>query len=136
MKLSLSSHHALRALLVLARQHDSTHVASDRLADQLGIPRRYLHRLASRLAGAGVVFSAPGVSGGFRLRRPAAEISMIEVVDAIDGPDQRAIRVSEEGDFCLGMQLEGICNRIAQVARRILQQTSLADLAGKPVPKP
>ena len=131
MKLSLGSKYALRALLMLARQREATHVASDRLADQLGIPRRYLHRLASRLAGAGVVLSAPGVSGGFRLRRPAPEISMLEVVDAIYGPVQRAVRVGREDDSRLDKRLEGICNRVAQEARRILQQTSLADLAGK-----
>jgi Rrf2 family protein len=134
MKLSLSSKYALRALLLLARQKDPTAVASHQLAGSLGIPRMYFRRLVKRLARAGVVFSSRGSSGGCRLGRPAADISVLDVIDAIEGPVQGAVAVGGKDDLRLDKRLEGICNRVAQATRQILQQTSLADLAGTGAP--
>jgi Rrf2 family protein len=58
-----------------------------RLAEYHAVPAPYLAKHLQALTRAGILESVPGPKGGYRLARPAAQISMLEVVEAIDGPE-------------------------------------------------
>ena len=86
MRLELSSRgrYALRALVYLARVQER--VTADRISAEARIPRRLLARILADLSRAGLVESGKGRSGGSRLARPAAGISLKEAVVAAEGP--------------------------------------------------
>jgi Rrf2 family protein len=77
--------YALRALVLLAAQPPGTHTAAGQLADDLGLPRRVVEQQISELARAGIVESRRGARGGCALARPADQITVRDVVDALQG---------------------------------------------------
>ncbi|MEW6752808.1 MAG: Rrf2 family transcriptional regulator [Candidatus Latescibacterota bacterium] len=87
--LSLTSHYALRALVRLAQLDEGVATPGHELAVAEGIPRNYLCKIMADMRRAGLVSGARGRGGGYRLRRPAATLSLIEVVELFDGPRTR-----------------------------------------------
>lgn len=67
---------------------DRAPVPTARLAAAFEVPPAYLNKQLQALTKAGILASVPGVRGGFRLNRPLAEITMMDVVAAIEGPDE------------------------------------------------
>jgi Rrf2 family protein len=81
MVLSQTAEHALRAVLYLARQPNGARVPAESIADALSAPRNYLSKTLGTLARAGVITSARGPTGGFRLEIPAGELSLARVIE-------------------------------------------------------
>ena len=84
--------YALRALVLLAAQPAGAPVAAGQLADQLGLPRRVVEQQISELARAGIVLSRRGARGGCALARPADQITVRDVVDALPLPNLDLVR--------------------------------------------
>ncbi len=86
MKVSTRGDYASRALLSLAL-HDEVGPTSVRdIAERTGLPQPYLEQILLALKGAGLVQSKRGVGGGYVLARPPAEITLGQIVSAVDGP--------------------------------------------------
>jgi Rrf2 family protein len=132
MKLSVSSAYALHALAHIARladQHPDQLVPSHAIAAAEGIPPVFLHRVLRRLAKAGVLRAAKGPGGGYLLARPAKAITLLEVIEAVDGP----IRGEVPADFATGQDgLDGrlgeLCREAAAVVRARLGRVRLSEL--------
>jgi Rrf2 family cysteine metabolism transcriptional repressor len=125
-KISAKSEYACLALLALARQAaDDPPVRIREISEGHGIPERYLVQILLQLKGAGLVASTRGASGGYRLARPAATISLAEVLTAIDGPDAPPRPGQRPGARALAAVWEHV--RAAEHA--VLDQTSIAQLA-------
>jgi Rrf2 family protein len=86
MRFTSSCAHALRALAFLARHEGGGPVASHAIAAAEGLPERFLLKVLKPLASAGVLLSAKGPNGGYQLARPARRITLLDVVEAVDGP--------------------------------------------------
>ena len=86
MRLSTTDAYALHALGYLGTVERERWVASEHIAEATGVARPYLVRLLAALVGAGIVASKKGARGGYALARPAATISLRDVMRAIDGP--------------------------------------------------
>ena len=87
MKVSTRGDYASRALLSLALGNDLTLPTSVRdLAERTGLPQPYLEQILLILKGVGLVRSKRGVGGGYVLARDAANITLAEIVAAVDGP--------------------------------------------------
>ena len=84
MLLSQSAKYALRATIYLAESGDGPHLARD-IAKALDVPAQYLAKILQDLARHGLLVSAKGRGGGFRLALPASQIELLQVVRAIDG---------------------------------------------------
>jgi len=82
--LSKTALHALRATTVLAELPENSYAGAGDIAETIDAPRNYLGKLLQALAEAGIVESQKGKGGGFRLARPAARISVYDVVEPID----------------------------------------------------
>ena len=92
-----SQDYALRACAHLARRGAA--MSSQDIARETSVPRDYLIQLSQPLRNAGIVRSAPGKGGGYRLARPAEDISVLEIVEA--ARKARARRgTGEEGAEC------------------------------------
>lgn len=85
--LSQTAEYALRAMSSLAYFPDQL-VPTPQLAKQTKVPSNYLAKVLQLLAGAGLIIGRRGVGGGYRLARPASEITLLHVVEAVD-PVQR-----------------------------------------------
>src|SRR5213594_1547420 len=85
MMFSTRAEYGVRVMVELARRGDEEPVSLAEIADGDGLPLAYLEHLAARLRKAGLVQSRRGARGGYLLARPADEITMAEVVEALEG---------------------------------------------------
>lgn len=122
--------YALRAAVALARVGDAPLTGKD-ISETTQVPPRYLTKVLAQLIKAELIYGSRGVGGGYTLARPAAEITPLDVVNAIE-PIRRivtcplALRQHGETLCSLHSQLD---QAIANV-QKVLAQTSLVDLAG------
>lgn len=87
--LGMRGDYAVRAMLALATVEGQDRPASVRwIAERMAIPVRFLPHVMTDLSRAALVVGAPGRKGGYRLGRPASQISVLEVVDAVDPADE------------------------------------------------
>ena len=86
MRVSAKSDYALRALIELASRKDGAPVSAEELGRLQEIPHGFLQAILADLRRADVVISQRGQSGGWRLARDAAEVSVADVIRAVDGP--------------------------------------------------
>lgn len=101
MKLSTKGRYGLRALIDLAVYSGQEAVSIQSIAKRQNISDRYLEQLMGKLRRAGLVVSIRGAGGGYRLARPASEISVGEVLRALEGNlDAVTCPGTEEGPGC------------------------------------
>src|SRR4051812_26128193 len=86
MRLSQSAAYALHALAHLAGREGDAPLSSRDIARACHVPERFLQKVLKPLAAAGVLRSAMGANGGYRLAKPAGKITLLEVVELVDGP--------------------------------------------------
>lgn len=133
MKVSTRGDYACRALLSLVLHGDGSPTSVRDIAERTSLPQPYLEQILLALKGAGLVRSKRGVGGGYVLARPAEDISLAQIVSAVDGP----IVVGDFGEphengAC---DHEGQCVLLAVWAtvgehmRRLLEERTLADIA-------
>jgi Rrf2 family protein len=131
--LSQTAEYALRAVLAVAEAESAQPVGAARLAARLGIPQNYLSKTLHQLARAGVLESTRGKAGGFRLARPAARISLLEVVSPFDDVTGRKTCLmgqpvcSDHNSCAAHARWKDVAERTAEFFR----DTTIADLAGK-----
>jgi Rrf2 family protein len=114
LSITTKSPYALKALTELGRQGGDSPVPIGELARQRGIPVQFLEQLFAVLRRAGMLRSQRGVKGGYCFARPASEITVLEIVELLDGP--------------LGAGADGIFADAASAARDILSKTTVADI--------
>ena len=132
MKLTRASSYALHAVACMAQQKNvAKPVASHKIAEERGIPERFLLKVLKPLVTARVLLSIKGPNGGYRLARPASDINMLEIVEAVDGPLRGLVPAVEGAAGAkLDCQLTAICDQAADTTRKQLQKVRLSDLAG------
>jgi Rrf2 family protein len=129
-RLSKKADYGLIALKHLA-QHTDESVSAREIAKEYRIPAELLAKILQRLARKGLVVSQQGTHGGYVLARDASKISIVDVIEALDGPI--GITPCERGSSC--EQLEKCTVRDPLMAIRvkmvrILGDTSIYELAG------
>jgi Rrf2 family transcriptional regulator, cysteine metabolism repressor len=111
------SRYAVVALAELARSGDRP-VPIAQIAERRGMPVQFLEQLFATLRRDGLLNSQRGVKGGYTLARPPEEITVLQVVQALDG------KVGEEGKEAGGIWAEGV-----DALRGVFTQTTIADIA-------
>jgi Rrf2 family protein len=86
MQITRQADYALRAMLYLAQLEPNQRAATSQIADEQHIPPSFLAKIISQLSIAGLIHTSRGARGGVSLARPPEEVSVLEVVEAIDGP--------------------------------------------------
>lgn len=137
MRVSAKSDYALRALIEMAAAGSNEPVSAEELGRRQQIPQGFLQSILADLRRAGVVTSQRGQYGGWRLARPAASVSVAEVVRAVDGPlvsvhgdRPEAVAYNEVAD---ALQLVWIAARAA--LRDVLEKVTIDDLARREPPQ-
>jgi Rrf2 family protein len=135
MKLTRASSYALQALAYMANQKKAKEdqpIASHKIADERRIPERFLLKVLKPLVSAQILLSIKGPNGGYRLARPANDITMLEVVEAVDGPIRGAAPINpRETDARLHGRLDQVCSQIGDQIRKHLGKVKVSDLVAR-----
>lgn len=127
MKLSRTVAYALQATLQLARA-EAGPVPCSRLAAEGKMPERFLLQILRNLVAHGILSSTRGVDGGYTLERPPDEISLLEIIEAIDGPMTSALPIHEGLPEPSRSRLETALSDITTHTRRELASVRLVAL--------
>lgn len=136
MRVSAKSDYALRALIEIARHTDEGPVSAETLGRLQDIPHGFLQAILADLRRAGVVVSQRGQSGGWRLARSASDVSVADVIRAVDGPlvsvyglRPEAVTYNERADV-----LQHVWIAARSSLRDVFENVSIADLADRDLP--
>jgi Rrf2 family protein len=97
MQITRQADYAVRAVLYLARRNNGDRAATSEVAKEQKIPPSFLAKIISQLSIAGLLHTSRGARGGVVLAREPKDITLLEVVEAIDGPIQLNECVSNDG---------------------------------------
>ncbi len=86
MQITKQADYALRAVLYLARIDDGRKASTKDIAEKQRIPPSFLAKIVSQLSIAGLIQTSRGARGGVILARPPEQVTMLDVIEAIDGP--------------------------------------------------
>jgi Rrf2 family protein len=127
-RVSAKVDYALRAMLELAASEGL--VKSERVAVAQGIPQKFLENILLDLRHAELVTSRRGVEGGYALSRPASEISLADVIRAVEGPiaTVRGARPEDVEYVGAAARLQGVWLDLRSAMRDVLEQATLADV--------
>lgn len=137
MRVTAKSDYALRALIEIARRDDGAPVSAEELGRLQDIPHGFLQAILADLRRADVVMSQRGQSGGWRLNKDAAEVSVADVIRAVDGPLVSVYGLRPEAvrynDGAAVLQHVWIAGRHA--LRDVFEQVSVRALADGDLPE-
>lgn len=135
MRVTAKVDYALRALVELAAADGAT-VKGDRLAEAQQIPLKFLENILSELRRAGIVGSQRGADGGYRLQRAGADVSVADVIRAVEGP-----LADVHGTPPEALDPPGVAAPVKQVwmatraaLRSVLEVVTIADIAAGALP--
>ena len=134
-RVSAKADYAVRAAVELAAAGDGP-LKGDRIAEAQGIPSNFLENILVDLRNAGLVASRRGVDGGYWLARPADEVTLADVIRAVDGPlaNVRGVR-SEQVEYAgTAEPLRDVWVAVRASLRAVLEGVTLADLANGELP--
>ncbi|MFL5894867.1 MAG: RrF2 family transcriptional regulator [Thermoleophilaceae bacterium] len=138
MRISAKTDYALRATVELAAMQDGdAPVKGEQIATAQGIPLRFLENILGDLRNAGIIESRRGVEGGYFLARPPEQIALADVIRAVDGPlanigGTRPDALDYEGS---AEPLREVWVAVRAALRSVLEETTVADVANKKLPK-
>jgi Rrf2 family transcriptional regulator, cysteine metabolism repressor len=132
MKLSRTVAYGVQATLQLARSNSPTPVPCSQLASEGHMPERFLLQILRHLVTHGILHSTRGVDGGYNLERSPEDISLLELIEAIDGPLQSALPVGEGVPLQYDAKLRDALESITETARQQLAAIRLSDLLEPP----
>ena len=137
MRVSAKADYALRAAAELAAAEGSGPVKGEQLARAQGIPPKFLENILLELRHAGLVQSQRGAEGGYWLARPAGEITLAQVIRAVDGPlaNVRGLRSEEVTFGGTAEPLRDVWVAVRASLRRVLEAVTLADVATGVLPR-
>jgi Rrf2 family protein len=134
--ISAKSDYAVRAMLALTTEGGSRPVKGEMLATAQQIPVKFLENILVDLRRAGLVASQRGAEGGYRLSRPANQITVADVIRAVDGPlaNIRGMRPEAAEYEGAATALRDVWVAMRAALRSVLEKVTLADVAAGTLP--
>jgi len=129
MKVSTRGDYATRALLSMVLHGDAAPTSVKEIAERTGLPQPYLEQILLAVKGAGIVKSKRGVGGGYLLARAAEDITLADIIVAVDGPiAQRLDSYDHHEGHCV---VQDVWVELSEKSRGLLDEVTLAELARK-----
>lgn len=128
MKLSKATNYALHTMLFLAVNPPHEHIGVAKLADHQGVSSTYLSKILTKLVKSGMIISVSGANGGYKLKHGWQDLSLLDVIKAIEG-------LSSISDGCLNNNPNCLIQQAIESAEakflHELNQTRIGDLANQ-----
>ncbi|MFI4912745.1 MAG: RrF2 family transcriptional regulator [Sedimentisphaeraceae bacterium JB056] len=130
MKLSRSTGYGLIAVGYIAQYGDNnTAILASTISEEYGIPLEYLLKILQLLVRSNVLRSKRGPRGGFYLTKSLEETTLLEIVEAVDGPMNNELQLPEKAkDTSFILKISGACSRITEKTRDMLAAVKLSDV--------
>jgi len=139
LRLSKKADYALIALSYMAAPGQRPVVSAREMSERHDLPLELLAKVLQRLVQRGLLTSVQGINGGYRLARPATQVSVAQVVEAIDGPLMLTACTDASDDPCTQFSKCNIRDPLHRIRERIasaLMSCSVAELAAEATTKP
>lgn len=133
LRLTREAEYGLLAMAFIAARPDGQLAYRREIAEHHNIPREFLAKVLQKLSKKGVIKSHRGTRGGYRLVRGPAEVSLAEIVQAVDGP-MALVECARQGGDCPqfdGCTLREALWELQDNLLKVLESVTLADLAGR-----
>ena len=129
MKLSTRARYGMRAMVAIARRADA-YSTGEQIAHEEDVSKKYLDSILGELREAGLLDAARGAKGGYKLARPAAEMTAAEIVESLDGPIS-IVPCVRDADSCQRSPrcpTRHVWQSVSEAARQVLAGLTLAQL--------
>ena len=132
MRVSRSTGYALLAVGYIARHQGKGVVLSQNISKEYDIPLEYLLKILQQLVRANVLRSKRGPRGGFSLAKPTNKITMLEIIEAVDGPLMSHLHLAELTDnAAFSQKMENVCRNAIEEVREIYGRAKLSTMLGE-----
>jgi Rrf2 family protein len=136
-RISAKVDYAVRAAVELAAATDEKPVKAERIATAQGIPLNFLENILGELRHSGIVRSHRGAEGGFRLAKPADQLTVADIIRAVEGP-LASVRGGPPEEAVYGGAAETLPRvwiAVRQSLRKVAEHVTVADIAAGKLPK-
>jgi Rrf2 family protein len=121
--------YGLAAAGYVATHQNDGNILAETIAEKYGIPVTFLLRILQQLVRAGILVSKRGPHGGYVMGRPPENVSILDIIQAIDGRAASGLYLSQQTSNALFAQkIEKICETAAQHRNDILRSATLAEM--------
>ena len=134
LRLTAAAEYGIRAMMHVGSLPDGTAALKDEIAGSQGIPPSFAAKILRRLVAAKILTSARGVRGGFALAKAPAEISLLDVIEAIEGPIRLTL-CSPDPEHCTlshDCPVSGVWFEVQRQMTDLLGKTNLEALLSAP----
>ena len=129
MRISRSTGYALLAVGYIAKSQDKKIVLSQSISEAYDIPLEYLLKILQQLVRANVLRSKRGPRGGFSLAKPAEKTTMLEIIEAVDGPMIGQLDLVEQApNEKFSIKAEQVYQKAITQAKTVYENTKLSDM--------
>lgn len=131
MKIGLESEYAMIAVAYVAQHSEDGLIKAITISKTYDIPHEYFLKVMQKLSKANVLKSKRGLGGGFTLAKPAKEISLLEIIEAIKGPSLPISFLSKQTKNApFAVNIEQVCNDATAKAQSRFGKTTIAKMIG------
>ncbi len=131
MKMNTTAHHGLIAAGCIAEQADEGWVMAGTISEEYGIPLEYLFKILQQMIRYNILLSKKGPRGGYKLARPAKEITLLEIIEAAGGPVSSQLEIAQVAKKAhFSVEMEKVCVRATEKAASILSRAKLSQMVG------
>jgi Rrf2 family protein len=136
MRISAKADYAVRAAIELAAAGDGALIPAERIATSQGIPLNFLENILTELSTAGLVRSQRGPTGGYSLARDADQITVADIIRAVEGPlaSVRGARPEDAAYPGPAQELPRVWIAVRKNLRNVVEHVTLADVASSRLP--
>ena len=129
MRISRSTGYALLAVAYIAKHKEKPIILSQTISKEYNIPLEYLLKILQQLVRANVLRSKRGPRGGFSLSKPAKKISMLQIIEAVDGPMTNQLDLVEQtGKIKFSTKAEQTYDRAIAQAKQVFEKAKIGDM--------
>ena len=129
MKISRSTGYALMAVGYIAQHQDEKIILSQNISKKYDIPLEYLLKILQQLVRTNVLRSKRGPRGGFSLAKSAKKITMLQIIEAVDGPMTGQLNLAEQMRGArFGVRADKVYEKAIAQAKAVFAKTKLSDL--------
>lgn len=128
-KINKTTSYALMAIGYIAQHHQEGRVTVSAISKQYNISFLYLFKVLDKLTNANILHSKKGSKGGFILARPAKDITLLEIIEAVDGPMVNHLQLGElTNNEPYSLKMEQVCYSATEKGKKLLNKAKLSQL--------